>query len=104
MPDDGKLTELVRGKFVEMNRPFTSHGYYVIGVASLLRHFVQQHGLGRIVGGDAGIVGDTVLSKNAPKDSDREFSVDRHSRLMRVGRWVQNWIIVRALSGRAIVR
>ena len=56
LPDDGRLTELVRGKIVEMNRPFTSHGYYVIGVASVLRQFVQQHGLGRVVGGDAGMV------------------------------------------------
>ncbi len=56
LPDDGRVTELVRGVVVEMNRPFTSHGYYLISIASLLRAFVQQHQLGRVVGGDAGVV------------------------------------------------
>ena len=63
--DDGRLTELVRGKIVEMNRPFTSHGFYVYRVAMLIGQFVDQHELGRIVAGDAGVVTgqnpDTVL-------------------------------------------
>ncbi len=56
MPDDGRLTELVRGRVVEMNRPFTSHGYYLIRVGCLLTHFVEKHGLGRVVSGGAGVV------------------------------------------------
>jgi Uma2 family endonuclease len=56
LPDDGRLTELVSGRIVEMNRPFTSHGYLMIRVSALLWHFVEQYGLGRVVGGDAGIV------------------------------------------------
>ena len=56
LPDDGRLTELVRGIIVEMNRPFTSHGYYLVRIATLLSSFVEHHQLGRVVGGDAGVV------------------------------------------------
>ena len=56
LEEDGRLTELVRGRIVEMNRPFTSHGFYVYRVAMLLGQFIDQHELGRIVAGDAGVV------------------------------------------------
>ena len=56
LADDGRVTELVRGRIVELNRPFTSHGYLVYRVAMLLGQFVDQHRLGRIVTGDAGVV------------------------------------------------
>ena len=56
LEDNGRLTELVRGKIVELNRPFTSHGFYVYRAAMLLGQFVDQHELGRIVAGDAGVV------------------------------------------------
>jgi Uma2 family endonuclease len=56
LEDEGRLTELVRGRVVEMIRPFTSHGYLMISIGSLLMQFVKQHGLGRVVGGDAGLV------------------------------------------------
>ena len=56
IPEDGRLTELVRGRIVEMNRPFTSHGYFCGQVAFLLTHHVKEHGLGRIVTNDAGVV------------------------------------------------
>lgn len=56
LPDDGRLTELVRGRIVEVNRPFTSHGYLMSRISALLWQFVDQHELGRVVSGDAGIV------------------------------------------------
>lgn len=56
LPDDGRLTELVRGRIVEMNRPFTSHGYLVSRITVLLWQFTDHHGLGRVVSGDAGVV------------------------------------------------
>ncbi len=56
LPDDGRLTELVCGRIVEMNRPYTSHGYYMNRVAALLWSFVEQNKLGRVVSGDAGVV------------------------------------------------
>lgn len=54
--NDDRLTELVRGKIVEMNRPFTTHGYHVYRAAMLIGQFVDQHRLGRIIVGDAGVV------------------------------------------------
>ena len=40
LPDDGRLTDLVRGRIVEMNWPFTAHGYYVARISDLLTRFV----------------------------------------------------------------
>lgn len=56
LDNDGRLTELVRGRVVEMNRPFTSHGYILINTSFWLAQFVKQKNLGRVVGGDAGVV------------------------------------------------
>jgi len=53
---DGRRTELVRGRIVEMNRPFTSHGFFLSRVNALIWSFVENHELGRVVGGDAGVV------------------------------------------------
>ena len=47
LPDDGRLTDLVRGRIVEMNWPFTSHGYYVAHISQLLTRFVEQHAVKR---------------------------------------------------------
>lgn len=56
LPDDGRLTELVRGKIVQIKRPFTSHGYFTIRTATLLGQFADEHELGRVVCGGAGTV------------------------------------------------
>ena len=56
LPNSGKLTELARGRIVEVNRPYTMHGYQVYRVAMLLGQFVDQHRLGWIVAGNAGVV------------------------------------------------
>ena len=39
-----------------MNRPFTSHGFYMNRIGYLLTQFVEEHRIGRIVVGDAGVV------------------------------------------------
>lgn len=56
LPNDGRLTELVRGKVVEIKRPFTSHGYFTNRIATLLGQFVDEHEFGRVVCGGAGTV------------------------------------------------
>ena len=56
LADDGRLTELVSGTIIEVNRPLTAHGYLVYRVAMLLGQFVDHHRLGRIVAGNAGVV------------------------------------------------
>ena len=44
LPDDGRFTELVRGRIVEMNRPFTSQGYLMSRLNALLWQYVDPHG------------------------------------------------------------
>ncbi len=56
LENDGRLTELVQGRIVEMNLPFTAHGCLVYRAAMLLGQFVELHRLGRISVGDAGVV------------------------------------------------
>ncbi len=56
LPDGGAATELVRGRIVEMNRPYTSHGYLTMRAAFLIQQYLQQHDIGRVGGADAGVV------------------------------------------------
>jgi Uma2 family endonuclease len=56
LPDDGKLTELVRGRVVEMNVPQSRHGVVCVNASSIVRAFVKQHGLGRVLSNDAGVI------------------------------------------------
>ena len=54
--NDDRLTELVCGRIVVMNRPFTSHCYFLSRINALLWLFVEKNELGRVVGGDAGVI------------------------------------------------
>ena len=56
IPDDGRVTELVQGKVVEMPPPGTLHGYVTANIAGILREFVRARALGRVIGNDAGVV------------------------------------------------
>lgn len=56
MPDTGRPTELVRGRVVEMNVPGPWHGYVCVNFAGILRQFVVEHGLGRVMGNDSGVI------------------------------------------------
>src|SRR5437773_4480725 len=53
---DGRMRELVCGRVVEMNPPGSLHGIVVIRIASLLDAYVQAHQLGRVLGGDSGVI------------------------------------------------
>lgn len=55
-PGNGFSTELVRGRIVELPWLYTAHGYYCARIAAMLAMFVDQHHLGRIGGGGAGVV------------------------------------------------
>jgi Uma2 family endonuclease len=55
LPDDGKLTELVRGRIVEMPSPTPSHGYVCLNVGVALSAFVRANDLGRVVSNDSGV-------------------------------------------------
>ena len=55
-PDNGVPSELVRGRIVKMNRPFTAHGYFCSVVDRLVGNHVADNDLGRVVCNDAGVV------------------------------------------------
>ena len=56
MPDDGRRTELVRGRIIELTRPNFVHGYICGQVSYLLNAWISGRDLGRIVTNDSGIV------------------------------------------------
>lgn len=56
LDDCGAFTELVRGRIVEKNRPYTADGYFLARIVFLFLQFVQDHDLGRIAGRDAGVI------------------------------------------------
>jgi Uma2 family endonuclease len=53
---DGRMRELVCGRVIEMNPPGSLHGIVVIRIASLLDAFVQSQKIGRVLGGDSGVI------------------------------------------------
>ena len=56
LADNGRLTELVRGKLVYRNQPYPRHGEICAAVTTVLRQFVKQHKLGRVMSNDSGVV------------------------------------------------
>src|SRR5688572_15241507 len=56
MPDDGRRTELVRGRIVEVPPTFFRHGYSCATIARVLGEFVHRHQLGWVIGNDAGVI------------------------------------------------
>ena len=56
LPDNGRPTELVRGRVIEMNVPTPWHGYVCSNISGILRAFVKERDLGRVMGNDSGVV------------------------------------------------
>lgn len=56
LPDDGRHTELVRGRIVEMNMPFPRHGEVCGQTSFLLKEHLVHDDRGRIVTNDSGVV------------------------------------------------
>src|SRR2546423_10867670 len=56
LPSDDRPRELVRGRVVRMNPPYTFHGYVSSNIAGILREFVRAHRLGRVVGDGGGVI------------------------------------------------
>jgi Uma2 family endonuclease len=56
LPDNGRPTELVRGRVVDTNVPQSRHGVVCVNVCAILRQFVKQHNLGRVLSNDAGVI------------------------------------------------
>lgn len=75
LDDGGAYTDLVRGKIVEMTRPYTPHGYFMAAITSLLQNYVRAHDLGRVVTGDAGVV--TERNPDTVRGPDVAFYSDQ---------------------------
>lgn len=55
LPDDGRYTELVRGRIVERPQTKPYHGFYCTTVGSILREYVLARDLGRVTSNDSGV-------------------------------------------------
>src|SRR5262249_46297956 len=56
LPDDGRYTELVRGEIVEMNLPTPRHGEICVQTSYLLRRYLEDYPVGRVVSNDSAVV------------------------------------------------
>ncbi|MGC8783864.1 MAG: Uma2 family endonuclease [Armatimonadota bacterium] len=52
----GKRLELVKGELRELPPTSSEHGYVELNLGAILREFVRQHSLGKVVTGEAGFV------------------------------------------------
>src|SRR2546425_123401 len=56
LPDNGRPTELVRGRIVEMNPPKPWHGYVCTRISRFVDGFADGHDLGRVMINDSGVI------------------------------------------------
>jgi Uma2 family endonuclease len=54
--DLGRPTELIRGRIVEMNVPYSRHGQICFETALIVGNFVKQHQLGHLITNDSGVI------------------------------------------------
>lgn len=56
LPDDGRRTELVQGRIVEMSRPGGKYGRVCVRIAYFMEGYREQHDTGHVLGNDTGII------------------------------------------------
>lgn len=56
LPDNGRPTELVRGRIVELNMPFFPHGKLCSRIGHLLQSFLDDHDVGHALTNDSGVI------------------------------------------------
>lgn len=56
LPDDGRRTELVRGRVVEVPPTYPFHGYVCSKIDRLVGNHVEAANLGRVMTNDSGVV------------------------------------------------
>ncbi len=56
LPDDGRQTELIRGRIVEMPPTSFLHGIIASCVNAILRAYVKDRSLGWVTGNDSGVI------------------------------------------------
>jgi Uma2 family endonuclease len=67
-PDDGKRTELIQGRVVEMPPAGFRHGYVCNRIGRVLGDYVDRHDLGWVLNNDAGVV--TARNPDTVRDPD----------------------------------
>ena len=71
VPDDGQVSELVRGKIIVMNVPGFRHGEVCGNVVHYLGSHVRECGLGRVLSNDTGVV--TAKDPDTVRGADVAF-------------------------------
>jgi Uma2 family endonuclease len=71
LPDNGQPTELVRGRVVPMNMPGFRHGEVCAQVAFVLRRFLEDNPIGRVVTNDSGVL--TERNPDTVRGADVSF-------------------------------
>jgi len=56
LPDDGIRSELIRGRIVPVNMPAARHGEICANIVLLVGGFAKEHGLGRVICNDSGVI------------------------------------------------
>jgi Uma2 family endonuclease len=56
LPDDGRMTELVRGRVIEMTPPYPYHGFVCSNINRIVGNFVTNEKLGRVMTNDSGVI------------------------------------------------
>ena len=56
LPDDGRKTELVRGRIIELRPTYPFEGYICGRVNKYLERFVEAEKLGRVMTNDSGVL------------------------------------------------
>jgi len=70
LPDDGVRRELVYGEVIERPRAGVPHGTVVPDLVWSLTGSVRQHGLGRVLAGDSGLIDTTVIGLDDNLDGE----------------------------------
>jgi Uma2 family endonuclease len=71
LPDDGRLTELVRGEIVEVNMPYPRHGQICSRISRIVGNYADEHKLGHVLTNDSGVV--TEHDPDTVRGSDVAF-------------------------------
>lgn len=56
LPDNGRPSELIRGRIVTMNPPVPRHGQICSKVDRIVGIFADEHDLGHVVSNDSGVI------------------------------------------------
>jgi Uma2 family endonuclease len=56
LPDDGRPTELVKGRVITMNMPGGRHGWLCNRLGRMIGNFVDDHKLGYVFNNDSGVI------------------------------------------------